>query len=246
MRLLVHCATCFQELGHPSRELAYVEFKDDALYEFTCSFGHTSITALQQQKFEILFEIGAHAILDGYYRESVSSFASSLERFYEFSIRIFLEHSTKSDKLFRSTWKTVSSQSERQLGAFLFLWATHFKETPELPPQNMITFRNEVIHKGKIPTKEEAIAYGNSVLAVLKPKINALRSKFTEEVENSPFRQILCALQKNDNHPPITTTSISTIISLINRDPTHYKKDLGDHLRSLSESRKFHIDLYNI
>ena len=32
--------------------------------------GMRQSTVLQQQKFEVLFEIGAHAILDGYYREA--------------------------------------------------------------------------------------------------------------------------------------------------------------------------------
>src|SRR5450759_1525283 len=112
---------CLQEFGRPSSEFSQIEFRDDGRYELKCSFGHETTTVLQQQKFEILFEIGAHAILDGYYREAVSSFTSSLERFYEFAIRVFLEKSSKSDDLFQSCWSKVSSQSERQLGAFVFL-----------------------------------------------------------------------------------------------------------------------------
>lgn len=53
-----------------------------------CSHGHKTTTIVQNPKYEILFDIGANAIVDGYYREAVSSFTSSLERFYEYSIKI--------------------------------------------------------------------------------------------------------------------------------------------------------------
>lgn len=82
---------CFQELGKSTNEFITLEFRDDGCYGVCCSRGHTSVTILQEQKFEILFDIGANAIIDGYYRESISSFTSSLERFYEFCIKVFCE-----------------------------------------------------------------------------------------------------------------------------------------------------------
>lgn len=238
MRLEIPCMKCLQEFGRPTGDFARVEFKDDGCYEVTCSFGHATVTVLQQQKFEILFDIGAHAILDGYYREAVSSFTSSLERFYEFAIRIFLDKSTGSDDLFQTVWKNVSSQSERQLGAFIFLWATHFQEAALLLPQSMITFRNEVIHKGKIPSRDEATRYGNSVLAVLRPKLQTLQRNFPDQIGNSVFRQIRGSAEKADDHIQVATMCIPTIISLSNGEPSHDKKDLDEHLTSLNESRK--------
>ncbi len=73
-----------------ARPIAAIEFRDDGRYEVTCPKGHKSVTILQQQKFEVLFDIGAYAIVDGYYREAVSSFTSSLERFYEFFVKAVL------------------------------------------------------------------------------------------------------------------------------------------------------------
>ena len=155
MRLMVSCTQCLQEFGNPRNEFARVEFRDDGRYELACSFGHRTTIILQQQKFEVLFEIGTYAILDGYYREAVSSISTSLERFYEFAVRVFLENASKSDTLFLNCWKKVASQSERQLGAFIFLWAHHFNEPPELLSNSQVSFRNDVIHKGKIPRSEE-------------------------------------------------------------------------------------------
>jgi len=238
MRLLIPCMKCLQEFGQPSGEFARVEFKDDGCYEITCSFGHATVTVLQQHKFEVLFDIGVHAILDGYYREAVSSFTSSLERFYEFAIRIFLEKSSGSDELFQAAWKKVSSQSERQLGAFIFLWATHFSEDPPLLPQNMITFRNEVIHKGKIPSRDEAIKYGDAVLAVLRPKMRVLQLNFSDQIGNSVFRQIRAGAGKIGEHLQVSTMCAATIISLSNGESSHHEKNLEEHLVSLNDWRQ--------
>lgn len=238
MRLLVPCMQCFQEFGKPTEELSHVEFRDDGRYEIKCSFGHETATVLQQQKFEVLFDIGAYAILDGYYREAISSFTSSLERFYEFSLRVFLENDSKSDELFQNCWKKVANQSERQLGAFIFLWASKFNETPELLPNSQISFRNDVIHKGKIPTRTEAIRYGNAILDVLRPKILAIRDKFPEEVSKVTFYHLRDCRSDVDDGKLVSTMGISTIVSLTSGEASHHKKSIEEHMVRLVEWRK--------
>lgn len=211
MRLTLSCMQCLQENGRPGGA-SQIEVRDDGCYMATCLSGHRTVTVLQQHKFEVLFEIGAHAILDGYYREAVSSFTSSLERFYEYTIRIFLEKSSGSDDLFQAAWKNVSNMSERQLGAFIFLWANHFKETPLLLPTGLITFRNEVIHKGKIPSREEALKYGDAVLDVLRPKIKKINETLPEQVQSSSFRQIMASAEKAGTSQGVGTMSINAIL----------------------------------
>lgn len=237
MHLLVNCMQCFQEFSRPSLELRHIELRDDGRYVSKCSFGHETTTILQQQKFEILFDIGAHAIIDGYYREAVSSFTSSLERFYEFSLRIFLENISKSDKLFQDCWKKVASQSERQLGAFIFLWATNFGDSPELLAEKTVKFRNDVIHKGKIPTREEAIQYGNSVLSVLRPKMILLKERFPEAVSKVTFYHLHGCRSDSDNGKIISTMGISTIINLACGEASHNSMSLEAHLIRIAEWR---------
>lgn len=211
MRLTLSCMQCLQENGRPGGA-SQIEVRDDGCYMATCPSGHRTVTVLQQHKFEVLFEIGAHAILDGYYREAVSSFTSSLERFYEYTIRILLEKSSGSDDLFQAAWKNVSNMSERQLGAFIFLWSNHFKENPLLLPTGLITFRNEVIHKGKIPSREEAVKYGDAVLAVLRPKIKNINETLPEQVLSSSFRQVMASAEKAGTSQGVGTMSINTIL----------------------------------
>src|SRR6266508_600785 len=167
MKLPIVCSQCMVEKigsGETPEVIGVAEFRDDGRYEVTCLKGHNSTTILQQQKFEVLFDIGAYAIVDNYYREAVNSFTSSLERVYEFFIKAVLLDKGIDDNRILQTWKMTASQSERQLGAFVFVYLTEFKSPPTLLNSTNVQFRNEVIHKGKIPTRQQALEYGQSVL----------------------------------------------------------------------------------
>ncbi|WP_211225060.1 hypothetical protein [Oceanobacter kriegii] len=233
MKLPVTCAQCMQEDIANAMITATVEFRDDGRYEINCPKGHSSVTLLQQQKFEVLFDIGAYAILDGYYREAVSSFTSSLERFYEFFIKVVcLSKGIDWDKT-QEAWKEVSNQSERQLGAFIFL---HLQETgnkPTLLSNSKIKFRNEVIHKGKIPSKEQAIQYGQAVLDVIRPLLNVLKTEYSEAVGSATFRHLSNTRTPSDVGMPVATMCISTIISLSNGEPSHDQRGLEEALAQL-------------
>ena len=233
MRLPISCMKCFQEYGKPPFDFSRVEFVDNGRYEVTCPNGHTTVTIVQAQKFEVLFDIGAYAIKDGYYREAVSSFTSSLERFYEFFIQVMLfEKNINKDK-FNECWKLVSNQSERQLGAFIFMYLEQFGKKPDLLSNSKIQFRNEVIHKGKIPKKEQALGYGQAVLDIVRPLLILLKSDFSESVHQTVHNHLMNCRQDSDNKQPVSTMAISTIISISNGEPSHDKQTLIEAIENL-------------
>lgn len=219
MKLSVPCMEC-RNVGRRT-EFQFVEVREDNTYLVTCSYGHQTEMKVHLLKFEVLIDIGANAILDGYYREAVSSFNSSLERFYEFAIQVLLERSSASGaskELFDNCWKKVSSQSERQLGAFIFLWAYCLREIPELLSQKQVEFRNNVIHKGIIPTEEEALKYGNAVMSMVRSQRKQLDESFSNEVTKVTLKylpdseDLFCI-----NEQPFTMLT-STLTSLTNGD----------------------------
>lgn len=233
---------CLQQFGKPTGEFVQVGLNDDGSYLFECMHGHKSETLLQHHKFEILFDIGAYAILDGYYREAVSSFASSLERFYEFCVRVISKRHGMSKDIFGKAWKLMSKQSERQLGAFIFLWVIEFGKLPDLlndkkmkSDEDMIKFRNRVVHEGKIPNREEAIKFGNAVLEVLMPPFKVLRKSYEEEVVKITFENLQKASSKSGR--PTSTMCESTVIGFIYNEPDHPSKSLGKALEYLKEKR---------
>ena len=71
MKLLISCQKCLTEDKINDLNFVEVEMCDDGIYKMKCDKGHQSTIFIQEQKFEILFDLGAMAFMDGYYREAV-------------------------------------------------------------------------------------------------------------------------------------------------------------------------------
>lgn len=186
---------------------------DNGYYKTKCTCGFEFLTIIQQQKFELLFQIGAYALKSGDPRGAVSSFASSLERCYEFIIRTILCHNDIHEFLVAEIWKQVSSQSERQLGAFIFLYTQQVGMKPEMLHHKKVAFRNQVIHKGKIATRKEALDFGQAVLDIERSLLVQVKAHCDRAMRQVVLSQMNDCAQKEGDLPAITTT-IPTIISL--------------------------------
>lgn len=190
MKFTFHCTSCAAIDGiDVAYEGVALDIRDDGIYEFKCLRGHESFMELQQERFQILFEIGVRAIGDTYYREAVSSFTAALERFYEFCIRVYIVKVVRQSDTeltfenFQKAWDQVGKMSERQYGAYILLHTALTSTLPSLQSNKEREFRNNVIHAGIYSTKADAITYGDSVLRLLREGIEILRSKFAEELE---------------------------------------------------------------
>lgn len=241
MKLQVPCNQCIQEFiqsggkNHSLLSFSILSVNDDGIYELECSRGHKSVTTLSAEKFEILFEIGANAILDGYYREAVSSFTSSLERFYEFFINLVsIKHGILEDA-YEKTWKHLRNQSERQIGAFVIVWLFETGNEPSQLSSKWRGFRNNVIHKGKIPTREEAIGFGNTILSLLQEGIELVRSSYEDQRGILMGRSVMKFPQEKYLEHTGGGMGISTIASVHNRDAP---KTLEEGLKKLGKARE--------
>ena len=193
MKLKMPCIKCFDQDGILEPVFSYLEIGDSNIHEATCTRGHTTFVALTQHKHEVLFEIGAMALADGYPREAIATIAAALERFYELCVRVICASQKIPDEQLNAAWRLVDAASERQFGAFMFsmlLWSNEslevidnmkptFPNTPKGKTKTWKEFRNAVIHKGLLPTEHVAIEYCELVYA----HINQLTKKLTSEHE---------------------------------------------------------------
>ncbi len=184
MRINHVCPYCMQE-AFDSTGMQSLSFRltphmlhDSGVHEIRCPKGHEYSVVLNAAKYEILYDLGMNALSDGYTRESVSSFASSLERFYEFFIKFQMQNANISSELSDQAWKTISNQSERQLGAFTYLYLSSLGELPPELSSKDRGFRNKVIHKGYIPSVDEAIGFGKVVYNHIMAVISELEAKY--------------------------------------------------------------------
>ena len=234
MKLPITCNECKFKSPHADIYVEEIEIRDDFLYKITCPNGHESITLLTQQRYEILFEIGAYAVIDGYYREAISSFTSSLERYYEFFVKtILISQSVRSDEIDKS-WKNVSSQSERQLGGYVFTHLLVFGVVPSLMDNKLIKLRNEVIHKGKIPSKNESIEYGEKTLALIREGVSRLQANHNNAVREM-IRQSICG--PDNENGKVGTMTVPTILNLIVSDNDYHNRSLRDAIEDIRNHR---------
>ncbi|BBQ32692.1 hypothetical protein OB925_10885 [Aeromonas rivipollensis] len=188
MRLHNTCPMCMRDafkatgLNVLTFKVDHHQLTDSGIHPVNCNHGHEFVIIFSGAKFEVLFDIGMNAINDGYAREAVSSFTSSLERFYEFFVSYCSYKNQIDDSIYHQAWKDISNQSERQLGAYIFTYLLKYKATPILLNNKMVSFRNSVIHKGYIPTIKEAINFGNNVYDCIMNVIKSLEENEDESL----------------------------------------------------------------
>lgn len=234
MKIRLACPRCSRV--NLNAERYAVGYRDDGRYNIPFGQQHRDILVLQQQKFEILFDIGANAVLDGYYRDAVSSFTASLERVYEFYVMAaFFEKGLHVAS--KQMWKLVSNMSERQLGAFVMMFTIENGAPPSLLPGKDVQFRNEVIHKGKIPTHEEAVIYGQSVLDVVRPIIRAAQERFPSGVRETMIEHMTSCRRPDDPQDLVAGHCANTILNLSITGEEWHRRTMKQALSDLAQIR---------
>lgn len=225
IRFSTLCIQCLKEDGNTKeayenlkkemqgKEDYLTEINDENLYEYVCPRGHKSFSQLSEEKFVLLFDLGALALLDGYAKEAVSTFASSYERFVEFCIKVICVSKSVPFESFLKTWKTMIKQSERQIGAFYILQLLEFGETKYIIADKWISFRNKVIHQGYIPKSEEAINYGQYILSIIDLLLIELENKDPESLRKANFLRISENGTTIGENVSLSTSSMPTIIN---------------------------------
>jgi hypothetical protein len=197
--------------------------REDGLYTGTCPLGHNLLLATQTLPYELLFEIALNAIADGYNREAVSSFAASLERFFEFANRVIAKKHGVHQGSFANAWKAVSRQSERQLGAYVFVWLIEFGDAPPLLGNKMTELRNDVIHKGKLPDRKEALSFGSAVYTLVQESVRRLRATHLDEVNKVLSEHVNQIAEKMETAYPRSFQVTSTALNIIRDVSSGYK-----------------------
>ena len=213
MKIFAMCMECQKELGHPSFEPIIADYYDDSLAHIECSRGHKSAILLQSQKFEVLLESAANALLEGYTLEAASSLSSAYERFFEFAINVFCKKSAIAKDALEETFQQVAKQSERQVGGFLFLhlivFGTHYTLNKKIP-----ALRNRVIHQGYIPTPEEVIKLGELVYQEILSITKLIKANLANEMQSVIMESLQTRSEKIPKETPRATTTGTMFFSL--------------------------------
>lgn len=221
-----------------------LEVQDTQSYSLTCDKGHITRIAMQQSKFELLFEMGCNAIADGYYREAIASFAASLERFYEIFIKASLFQNKVTNEEIEKLWKSVySNSSERQIGAYSAIYSMLNSSQPTLLSKKTIELRNKTIHKGHIASKSEAIDYGQQVInSFIKDEV-VLGTHLSEGVNDALMFEHIKAAGWTPHSGEGYQSSIFTMMVLKPSTKERNPPSVSDHVKLLEQHRELGLRL---
>lgn len=231
MKMITTCMECLIKDGYPNFEFNTPDITDDGMYKVECSKGHISYNMMQNEKFEVLFDLGADALNNGYKYEAVACFKASLERFYEYFIKLILTKNKVNNDDIKKTWAYVSSNSERQLGVFYFMYLQEFKEAPEKERRRNVELRNNVIHKGYNPTYEEVFNYGEDILNYIRNVLEKMSNNYEDYKLNMNFyRQVELREKYRIEDKTFSSGPLSTIINTASGDTNHNKMSFSEAL----------------
>lgn len=182
MRTLAACPVCVDALETSSAQPVFLsgELDDHGYIHVNCDQGHSGIVIYDARRYEVLIQSAAKAFADGYTNEVVAVMSAALERTYEFYIRVSCRAKGISRDSLEKAWKGVSAQSERQFGAFQFLYLIDHGQ-PFTPLEEFITkTRNSVIHKGRIAREKETVSFAEIVFKRIREIEASIQSKFSQ------------------------------------------------------------------
>ena len=213
MKMFAMCMQCQAELGHPSFEPFLADYFGEGVATIECSRGHKSVILVQSLKFEVLMESGANALLEGYTFEACAAFSAALERFYEFSLRVMCIARGMSQETLGKMFAEMARQSERQLGAFMMLYAAEFAQ-PYKPNPKIVEFRNSVIHKGVIPEPDAAKKFCGDVYELIVALYAKLSGRHKEEIRKLVRQELQEKRKKADAELPAPTSTGTTFFNI--------------------------------
>lgn len=217
MKVIAACPDCIKEQSENGAQSRFNpiagELDDNGLIHVTCERGHYGVVLYNARRYEVLVKSAARAALDGYTNEVVAVMSSALERIYEFYVRVSCRAKTISEEAIEAAWKNVSAQSERQFGAFQFLYLLDQKCAFQLN-KSITETRNKVVHRGKIVREDEALKFAENVYCVIQHLQTELQSKFPQFVAEESEQE----LKAQQGQVPADVTHITLSTTTVNVD----------------------------
>ena len=99
----------------------------------------------------------------------------------------------------------------------LHLWERGFP--PPILASKWIELRNAVVHRGAIPTRAQALAYGQATLDVVAPVLEGLLKENAEHVGNVTIAHLFAQGRAATEAERVATLSAPMPLSLVRGDP---------------------------
>jgi hypothetical protein len=178
-----HRALCIDCHDRDDTAIAWAEgeVRSELIAVCRCPHGHVCVSGLMHDQFDVLYTSAVFAFMGSFYSESILSFTAALERAYEQYVKLYLTKQSLDFELIDRFWKEIRNQSERQYGAFCSAYVATEQQEWE-SNQNLVSFRNNVIHKGYICDQNEARKYAEYITEKLNLIMKSIKGNFAEQM----------------------------------------------------------------
>jgi hypothetical protein len=242
MKVTATCPTCLDEQQKAGKEPRMVmvagELDDNGSVHVECDHAHKTIVIYDSRRYQVLVQSAARAFLDGYTNEVVAVMSSALERAYEFYIRVSCRAKGIAAEVIEDAWKVVAAQSERQYGAFQFLYLTDQGKPYQLDTR-ITEFRNRVIHRGKIVREHEALEFAEKVFKAIRELECILEAKFSALASEESERELKAQESKipaGVNHMRLHAFTVT--VDTASNQATGTAGKFIEHVAAIDQSRK--------
>lgn len=152
-----------------------------------CGYGHKfRVLNPPFKHFELLGHAGIDAYIHGFYGEAVMDLMGATERAYEYFCQIAHHFHGRPFETFEEAWKRLGKLSERRLGWFSATWLAE-TEKPFSIPEKVVKFRNDVVHNGIVPSREQVEQFGQWAVGVIFDICEVLKSRYRESMTQCHF-----------------------------------------------------------
>jgi hypothetical protein len=158
------------------------------LFTTKCPSGHEYNVLIKDDTLSaVLFDNACLAIHNDCYRAAVLDFQSSLEKLWEEHIRFHLITINSPNERINLLDNLMKKNSHIKEGAFYMLHTINNNDLRDKKfNEKREEMRNNVFHKGYVPTKEDAIDFGQKTLMLIS------------DIMHNPDKEYYLKLQKNN------------------------------------------------
>ncbi|WBX94977.1 hypothetical protein [Pseudoxanthomonas mexicana] len=186
---------------------------------------------MQNPKFETLLTAAADALIYDQTLQAIACLAAARERLYELAVRVLVRSKKIDESSFAEAWKDVSSQSERQLGAFLFLYLLATGKAFKID-KSLSQARNAALHKGEIPTTEKAFEFAEKTYLEVKDLADYLRAEHADALREVMHEENVRKAAKAPAGVRVGTIALNTIYGSVAEKSSATFKEAFDQYKA--------------
>lgn len=192
MKITYLCNKC--RLEERQDDFTSIEIDEDFFTgkEIVCKNGHKTFVISETPRFPYLIQDGIEAYNSGFYIESFHALYSGFEAYKkEFTAAYFFKEFNDVKKT-KEVLKKID-RSERLEGAFLVAFTElSGGKSPLSLSRTSIELRNNIVHKGMIPSSTDCENIGNSIFKIIASSNRLLN---TRQDSNQDFHQLLLSYE---------------------------------------------------